>query len=437
MAGSAISVPRLEFGTRPESGFAEVAYVAFLLLIFVSMSPFAQRDPLALASGESGLPGSGDVMREIAFLGVFVWILVSAWRAEGRALLSSVSPLLLVLLAWCLLSASWATEPDVSFRRAVLAGVIVLSAMMSVSAVGPERALSLLRYILAAVLIVNWLSILFVPQAVHLPGEVDSGLVGDWRGLYFHKNIAGSVTAITAILFFFSMLRLRQLVDVALLLAAVCFAIMTHSKSSVVLLPVALGFGLVYRLAWNRGVDRFIVGTVCGLIAIVGLTAAGINWAAIAHALDDPSQFTGRAAIWQGEMTFIADHPLLGSGYGTFADTGTLSPLHNYVSDTWVQNVSHGHNAYLQLFVTTGGIGFLLSILVLVVAPLAAFLREDGSQLEFKAPLFAIFAFMILHNALESDFLEGESPVWVAFVLMLAMLRGLAGPSAEHERIAR
>lgn len=433
MADNALSASQIELGARSESFLADVSYLAFLLLIFVSLSPFAPRDPVALASGESGFAGSGDVIRQIVFLGVFASIVVSSWRMHGRSPISGISPTLLILLAWCLLSASWAAESDVSFRRAVLAGFIVLSAMISVSAVGAERSLSLLRCVLAAVLIVNWVSIPFVPQAVHLPGEVDPALVGDWRGLYFHKNIAGSVTAISALLFFFSMLRSRRLVDFALFLAAVCFLIMTRSKSSITLLPVAAVLGLVYRFAWRRGVDRFIVGVVVALTAVIGIVAVAMDWAMILHVLENPNEFTGRAAIWQGEIAFIADHPLLGSGFGTFAVTGALSPLHSYVTDAWIQNVSHGHNAYLQLFVTTGGIGFVLSILVLIIVPLGMFLGEGGPQLDFKALLFAIFVFMVLHNVLESDFLEGESPAWVAFVLMLAMLRGLATSVADTE----
>jgi len=37
--------------------------------------------------------------------------------------------------------------------------------------------------------------------------------------------------------------------------------------------------------------------------------------------------------------------------------------------------------------------------------------------------LFTIFVFILLHNGLESDFLEGDGAAWVAFVLVLAMLR--------------
>ena len=432
MAGEALLAPLPGLGVRSESWLADAGYLALLLLIFVSLSPFAIRDPVALAAGESGFSSAGDVVRQIAFLAVFAVIAYSALRQNGPAALGSVSIPLLVLLAWCLLSASWAVEPDVSFRRAVLASVIVVSAMMSVSTVGPERALVLLRVVLAGVLIVNWVSIPLIPQAVHLAGETDPGLVGDWRGLYFHKNIAGSVSAVTAIVFFFSMLRTRRIADVALFMAAVVFTVMTRSKSSIGLLPIALVFGLIYSFAWRRGIDRFIVGVAAGLIAIVVVAAAATHWSAISHLLEDPTQFTGRAAIWQGEIAFIGDHPLLGSGYGTFADTGALSPLHNYVGDAWVQNVSHGHNAYLQLFVTIGGIGFALSVLVLVLAPLRTFLHEDGSQVEFKTLLFAIFVFVVLHNALESDFLEGDSAVWLAFLLMLAMLKSLRKPARSQ-----
>jgi O-antigen ligase len=436
MAAETLTAPRLTFGARYGDWPAEAGYLAFLLLIFVSLSPFAIRDPVTLAAGESGFAGSGDVLRQFSFLAVFAWIGISTFRQQGAVALPGVPTMFAVLLAWCLLSALWAAEPDVSFRRAVLAAVIVVSATMSVSAVGPERALVLFRYVLAGVLIVNWISIPLVPQAVHLPGEADPGLVGDWRGIFFHKNIAGSVTAITAILYFFSTFQSRRAVDFMLFAAATIFVVMTHSKSSLGLLPVALVLGLIYRLAWRRGIDRFMVGAVVGLIAVAGLAAAIADWAVIAHVFDDPAQFTGRAAIWQGEIAFIVDHPLLGSGFGTFADTGALSPLHNYVGDAWVRHVSHGHNAYLQLFVTIGGIGFLLSVAALVIAPLMKFLRENGSAIGIKTPLFAVFAFMIFHNMLESDFLEGDSPAWVAFVLILAMLNGAwtAKPAIEAVR---
>jgi O-antigen ligase len=99
-----------------------------------------------------------------------------------------------------------------------------------------------------------------------------------------------------------------------------------------------------------------------------------------------------------------------------------------------VQNISHGHNAYLQLLVTIGVIGFALAMLIFVVQPSRAFWRFDVGSIDSRSVLLAIFVFMVLHNFLESDFLEGDDPAWVVFLLMLAMLRGF---DVKQERRAQ
>ncbi len=138
--------------------------------------------------------------------------------------------------------------------------------------------------------------------------------------------------------------------------------------------------------------------------------------------LEDPTEFTGRAAIWQAELAFARDHLFLGSGFGTFADTGSLSPLHNYVAGSWVEAVAHGHSGYLQILVTIGGVGLLLTVVALIVLPAVKFWQMDGSDLDLKAMLFALFVFFVAHNFMESDFLEGDAPAWVAYLVMLAFL---------------
>ncbi|MDE2266292.1 MAG: O-antigen ligase family protein [Alphaproteobacteria bacterium] len=344
------------------------------------------------------------------------------------AAFSSVPILLVLLLAWCLVSAGWASEPGVAVRRAGLAVVLVVSIMLSVETIGTERSLILWRWVLVGVLFVNFISIPFIPQARHLPGEADPGLVGDWRGLYDHKNIAGAVTAMTAIIFLYAP-RLspglfHKLRDWVIVAAAIAFTVMTRSKSSLGLMVIALVMGAVYRWAWKRELDRTIV-VVAGVILVIAVTAFLVaDQGAIARFLEDPDDLTGRTAIWQAEIAFIHDHPIFGAGFGTFADTGGLSPLHNYVGNDWVNSVSHGHNGYLQLLVTIGSIGFALAIAGLLVAPAILFWNGNG-DVDMKALLFALFAFLILHNFMESDFLEGDGVTWVAFLLTLAMLYNL------------
>jgi exopolysaccharide production protein ExoQ len=415
---------------------AETGFAIFLLLIFIGLKPFAIRDQTVLLN-DSGT-GAGDIWRQITYLGAFVLIAAGAWQRCGSRVLVAVSPVLGLLLLWCLATSFWAIEPAVTMRRAGLEIVIVLSTMLGVQALGAERACAFLRYVLGAVLIINWVSIPLVHQAVHLSDEADPALIGNWRGLYFHKNITGAVSAITAILFLFEALRTRRWTHWLLFAAAVVFTVMTRSKSSLGLLPLAALAGLAYGYVRRKSLDVWILATAGGLFVAAAALAAIVDLHAIGRFLTDPTELTGRVAIWQGEFGFIRDHPLLGAGFGSFADTGALSPLYNYVADKWVQGESHGHNAYLQLCVTIGGVGFALAMMAFILQPALAFARiEQRDQLRFLAPLFALFVFIVLHNFVESDYLEGDGPAWVAFLLVLACLRPNARPETARPAARR
>lgn len=417
--GLAISPARARF----EPWVAEAAYVAFLLLVFIGLSPFETRDPAALAIGVP-TSGSGDLARQICYLAAFAVIVATSFDKRGWDLVRLVPVSMALLLGWCLLSATWAGEPGIAFRRAGLEIVIVVSVFLSVDTIGAGRALALWRYVLVAILAVNWLSIPVLPQAMHQAGEADPSLVGDWRGLYFHKNIAGSVCAISVLIFLLG--EKRRLIDWALAAAATGFLVMTHSKASLAFLPVALLAGVIYRIAWKRDLDRIIVVVALALLFVLVAAFALLHANAIERVFENANEFTGRAAIWQAEAAYIAAHPLFGSGFGTFSDTGSLSPLYGYFganTSAWVQNVAHGHNGYLQILVTIGGIGFALAMFAFVLKPALAFWPRDEAHLAFKSLLFAIFVFILFHNLLESDFLEGDGVQWVAFLLMFAMLR--------------
>lgn len=402
----------------------EAVFFVFLLLAFIGVTPFKASDPLAEQLGNTIQTGAGDTLRQIAWLAVFAAIVAVAWRRHGTRVLTYFPWLLLGLLAWCALSALWSPEPAVTIRRAGLALVLVLSASLGVETIGSERALVLWRWVLLLVLIVNLVSVKLVAGAVHPPSELDPQLIGNWRGLYGHKNIAGAVGAVTALVFLFSPSeKIREkLFDIAVAGLAVFFTVMTRSKSSLGLLAVAFIAGTVYRLAWRREIDRTIALTAAGLALTAGVAFFIADSGAVTRLFSDPQQFTGRPEIWSAELAYIRDHLLFGAGFGTFSDTGTVSPLYRYVGG-WVTGASHGHNGYLQLLVTVGGIGFLLAFAALIVVPMVDFWRRGG--LALKALLFALFVFLVLHNLMETDFLEGDGVAWLAYLVMGAMLANL------------
>jgi len=404
---------------------AAAAFTLFLLLVFVGLEPF---QPPPAVSAYGGVT-RGDALRQITYILAFGMIGLAGLQQFGLAVVRAVPVGIALLLGWCLASALWADYPGVVIRRAGLEIVIVLSVFVSVETLGAARAFAIWKWLLLAILVVNWLSIPLIPAARHFANEVDTALIGNWRGLYGHKNITGAVCAVTALIFLFTRQGRGNWIGILIAAAATVFLVMSHSKSSLGFLPIAAAAGLAYRIGWQDGLSRAIV-TLAAALALFGLGLAMLFHAeALNRLLSDPTEFTGRSAIWAAELAYIRDHPLLGSGFGTFADTGGRSPLYGYISDSWLETISHGHNGYLQLLVTIGGIGFLLAMAALVVSPAIRFWRLGREGL--KPLLFALFVFTLLHNVMESDFLEGDGVSWTTMLLVIALLRNMDEGNGE------
>ena len=310
-----IAPPRLERTT-----LASIAFFALLILVFVGFQPFVpprSGTPLAAANG-----AEGDVTHQIFYIGVFAVVLLTAVQRRGLGAVRAMPFLLGLLQVWCLLSAIWADAHGVAFRRAALEVILTLSVLLSADTIGPERAFRYWRITLAAILVVNWISIPLVATAVHLPGELDPGLVGDWRGLYGQKNAAGAACAMTALLFLFTRNGRYNWMGWLVAAASLAFLVMTRSKTSLALFPVALSAGIAYRFAWRDGLSRAIFAALA-LLLVLALGTVMLTYAdAISHILEDPTEFTGRAEIWQAYLAFVRDHPWLGAGFGTLSNTG-------------------------------------------------------------------------------------------------------------------
>ena len=81
------------------------------------------------------------------------------------------------------------------------------------------------------------------------------------------------------------------------------------------------------------------------------------------------------------------------------------------------------HDGYLQLLVTLGGVALSWAWSAWCSIPWSRFWPLDYQQTSFKALLFALFIFFVLHNFLESDFLTRDSGVWFSLLLVVAALR--------------
>ena len=88
-----------------------------------------------------------------------------------------------------------------------------------------------------------------------------------------------------------------------------------------------------------------------------------------------------------------------------------------------MEAIADSHNGYLQILIATGSIGLVLALASMVADPLVRFWPLDPARTGFKALLFALFVFVLLHNFLETDFLESDNSGWFAFLVVLASLK--------------
>ncbi|MEJ0028076.1 MAG: O-antigen ligase family protein [Rhizomicrobium sp.] len=412
-----------------DTRLAEAGFVIVLLLIIVGLTPFDTRTAAAIAARDAAST-QGDILRQIAFLGTFGMILYGALRKHGIAAFGAVPVLVALLLVWCFVTALWTDEPDVVARRAVLAAIFVLSMLLAVDTLGTERTVAIWRVTIACVILADIASCLVVHNAVHQPDDLEAGLAGAWRGLHSHKNMAGSVAASAVAMFFYFWLETRRRSDLLLCIASLFFLVMTRSKSSLGLLPVALAAGALYRIAARNMLDRSIAAVGVVLLVLAFGVVVALEWQVIARFLEDPQHFTGRAAIWSAETAFIRDHPLVGSGFGTFGNTGIRSPIYQYVGAGWVSQIGEGHSGYLEMLVTLGSIGFAIGMAGLIVQPFVQFWRPGrGSYLD--ALMLTLFVFDVLHNFMESDFVQVTSAQWGQMLMVIALLRVTAREARE------
>jgi O-antigen ligase len=409
----------------------DIVMTAFMIYVFVGGQLFEDRSEEALAASFAS-QGQGDVFRQIYYFTIFVIVAAICFRSNIIAKLRYYPMSINLMTLWCLVSVAGAIEPAISFRRLVLSSIVVYTTFNLFICVGVVRSLELLRYTLAFLITASLVSVFIVPGAVHPPNESDKALIGAWKGMFFHKNIAASMAANAIIVFVFSFLRRRNVFDVAMIAISLVFLAGTHGKTAPVLLTVSLALGLWYRASLGFAQHRAIhVSTHAALVAAAGIGIL-LFQNRLAAILADPDALTGRVAIWDLVSAYVNANPVTGAGYGSFWQIGAPSPVNQLTSIPWLIHTSHSHNGYLELLATTGYPGLALGILALVLVPFAKFLTLDGSARDSKAMLYAIWVFALLFNFMETQIFTRDRQIWLMLIIVISSLRGF-----EYERTSR
>lgn len=300
--------------------------------------------------------------------------------------------------------------------------MVTLTLLLAISMLGARETLRTVTLVVTVILWADVLAALFLDNARHMIGERDADLVGLWRGLHGHKNIAGSVAGLGFLLAFFHV-RFGSPRFWLLLPPAVIMLIASGSRTAVSVLAAALAMSLLLNLVRRLRTGRVVFGLLALLALAAALLLAWVHLDSIATFIDDPRSLTGRTALWQILIAYWQANPW-GSGFESFWRIGEAGPALAYAGSagSFAAIAPHGHNGYLDMLASAGLLGLALTVIAVLVYPLWLFLRRRNLDDRLAVLGLALVLFFVLHNGLESSVLKGARVGWFIFCLGLGLL---------------
>jgi O-antigen ligase len=248
---------------------------------------------------------------------------------------------------------------------------------------------------------------------------VEPELAGLWRGFFGHKNVAAPAMVFTAFAGIYVMARWSRIVGLAMIALALYFLFRTGGKTSLAMVPAVLVVAWAFE-RW-RGLRYPIAIGGLGLFNLFALGSA--VWPAVQDfvgSLGIDASFTERVDIWRFALSHIGDHLLLGYGFQSFWQTGSLV-YGGGLLETWAVTAANSHNGYLEAVINGGIPGLILVVMWIVVRPVGDLARAQETdndplltRLFLRIWLYGIFA-----ASLESSFFVNSGPVW--FTVLVGM----------------
>lgn len=193
--------------------------------------------------------------------------------------------------------------------------------------------------------------------------------IGEWRGIYDHKNTLGSVMAHTIYFsaLYFCVVRRSAWTVAAILLAAFVLA-KTGSRTAIGLAALSALFYPYFKLRQSQALGITVLITL--LLLTTAIAAAVLNGESLfaqngetIRIVGVPFFLTGRFQSWQLALDKFADTPLIGFGYDGFWGEG-LPGSSLWIADKW-SGQQDAHNGFIDVLLQTGIIGEMLFVFVI------------------------------------------------------------------------
>lgn len=318
----------------------------------------------------------------------------------------------------CVVSFVWSDFPELTLERISSYMQMFTFSLYVASRFGSRQSLNLLVYALT----ITVLSSLFMAIALPSLGtHVHEGNIVA-KGIFIHKNTLGVHMVLSSLLYLEFLLysKGKSIFYAAGLLLSILLILLATSKSALGNLLVGIAAVFFYNRLRAKGKLLVIIVDFFLLILIPTVFIIATNWFEILESIGRDPTLTGRTYIWEYALESIKHNYLLGHGYSTFWIPGignASEASRQYFQGVWVP--PHGHNAFIDVLLSTGIFG-LLFLVISFVSSYFGTLRNIlfSRRLEDMWHL-ALLHFLIIYSMTETIIVTETSVFWPVYMISI------------------
>ena len=350
-----------------EPGFWERAFLVCALLdqqdAFLNIPRVLQGRDASDSVGVTSDP-INVILVAVTLVGLFFLILK---RPEPFLAAISRNIPILALSGLIFVSSLWSVAMGLSAKRAVVHLNTILLALYLATRMDFDAALRCVALSIAVAAVAS----LVAGFGFHSIGVMHTpGLEGRWRGVYSHKNPLGQAMGLGVLLetYFLAQGRGRRenWLHGLLLLLEAFLIIKANSVTILSIVAISLTVFCGYLLVRREGYLRRAVLVLAPLGVGAAAAAIAMRPDLIQAILGRDTSLSGRTELWSGVVHAISLRPLLGYGYQSFWDGGEPLAYDIWAAIHW--NAPNSHSGWLEVLLSLGAFGLMLTLIVLVQA---------------------------------------------------------------------
>lgn len=328
--------------------------------------------------------------------------------------------LLIVLIFYVLLSATWAFNPAATLKNFIFISSCMLISIMTALAFYDNKII-LIRWLFWLFLIMLQASIIAALYFPQLGVNAKDFVNPRWIGITAHPNGLGAQALgliwLASNLFFLSKSKIEKSIIIFGLITAFYAIIKADSMTSLITSLIVTGFTCYYylfeRLSLPVKIILFTVSLLSFLYVITFYMSTSELASSTIESTGRDTTFTGRAVLWENGLKSTADNLILGNG---FDDLEQLTRKYH-------TEMSHLHNGYIETFVKGGFVACLLLASILIKTFIHQLKVKSTSKKDFIF-LNTGLVMVLVHNFTESSILRGLNTlsIFIIFIIVSTSL---------------